>query len=127
MSITNIAYAILTAVTTAADTQPTATATAIAIPHPTPAPPAAGGHAQTGPDPAVVHQLLNEDLVVPLVAITGGLTIAAIAIIGGMISGTMKNRQREQTRREIAAYVAEGSITSDEGERLMEAGVSKDS
>ncbi len=30
-------------------------------------------------------------------------------------------RQREQTRREIAAYVAEGSITPSDGEKLMRA------
>lgn len=29
---------------------------------------------------------------------------------------------RERTRREIAAYIAEGSITPEQGERLMKAG-----
>lgn len=31
-------------------------------------------------------------------------------------------KERETTHREIAAYVAEGSMTPDQGERLMRAG-----
>jgi hypothetical protein len=33
-----------------------------------------------------------------------------------------KTFERERTRREIAAYVAEGAMTPEEGERLMAAG-----
>ena len=32
-----------------------------------------------------------------------------------------KSRNRDQLQREIAAYVAEGSMTADEGERLIRA------
>lgn len=35
-----------------------------------------------------------------------------------------RTREREQSRREIAAYVAEGSITPDDAVRLMAAGAS---
>ena len=34
----------------------------------------------------------------------------------------VRTRHRERTRREIAAYVAEGSITPDDGARLLAAG-----
>lgn len=34
----------------------------------------------------------------------------------------LTNRQRERSRREIAAYVAEGSMTPDDAERLLSAG-----
>ena len=60
------------------------------------------------------------------VAVSGGFVVAIVAILGGMITAAAKNKQRERTRREIAAYVAEGSISPDEGERLMEAGAIND-
>ena len=60
--------------------------------------------------------------IIPLVAIVGGLLVAIVAIVFGTISSTRKSARREETRREIAAYVAEGSMTAEEGERLMKAG-----
>jgi len=52
--------------------------------------------------------------------LVGGL-IAIVAIVGGLISGTLKTISRERTRREIAAYIAEGSMTPEQGEKLMKA------
>lgn len=66
-------------------------------------------------------QIFQEEpwLLVPLVAIGGGFVCA----ICGMITCTIKKvstaKQFEQSRREIAAYVAEGSMSPDEGERLL--------
>jgi len=60
----------------------------------------------------------TDDNVVGMFALAGGFLIAII----GMGFGYFKSRQREQTRREIAAYVAEGTMTTDEGERLLKAG-----
>lgn len=40
----------------------------------------------------------------------------------GIIHAMSKSKEREQTKREIAAYVAEGSMTPEEGERLLAAG-----
>ncbi|MCC6660645.1 MAG: hypothetical protein IT437_07135 [Phycisphaerales bacterium] len=51
----------------------------------------------------------------------GGL-IALTAIVSGAISKTVRSTSRERTRREIAAYIAEGSMTPEQGERLMAAG-----
>lgn len=50
-----------------------------------------------------------------------------ISIVGfiamlGILYAISKNNEREKTRREIAAYVAEGSMTPEEGERLLAAG-----
>lgn len=59
--------------------------------------------------------------VLPLVAIGGGISIPIIAILAGTISGVAKTRHLEQSRRELAAYVAEGTMTSDEAERLLKA------
>ena len=64
---------------------------------------------------------IDGDLV-PVVAIIGGLFVGATAIIGGVVSSTKRERAREETKREIAAYVAEGSMTPEEGERLIRAG-----
>ncbi|MCW5775256.1 MAG: hypothetical protein KIS87_02250 [Phycisphaeraceae bacterium] len=52
----------------------------------------------------------------------GGLLVAVVWIVFATIHGLVKSRERERSRREIAAYVAEGSMTAEEGERLMKAG-----
>jgi len=56
---------------------------------------------------------------IPVVAIIGGLSIGAIAIVFGTISGICNKRQEEQTKREIAAYVAEGSISPADAESII--------
>lgn len=52
------------------------------------------------------------------------LTIG-VCFLAGMvlkaITTIVKTQAREKSRREIAAYVAEGSITSEQGERLLRA------
>ena len=50
-----------------------------------------------------------------------------ISIVGfiamlGILYAISKNTEREKTKREIAAYVAEGSMTPEHGERLLAAG-----
>jgi hypothetical protein len=52
----------------------------------------------------------------------GGL-IAIVAIVCGTVTSMLKVVSRERSRREIAAYIAEGSLTPEQGERLMKAGV----
>ena len=67
--------------------------------------------------------LINSDpeLLIPIFAIAAGLSFALIIVIINSITGTIKSRHREHSRREIAAYIAEGSMTADEGERLIRA------
>ena len=53
--------------------------------------------------------------------------IILISIVGflsmlGIIHMMSKSKEREQTKREIAAYVAEGSMTPEQGEALLNAG-----
>ena len=48
--------------------------------------------------------------------------VGIVAIFFGSISSVVKTKQRERSRREIAAYIAEGSMTPADGERLMKAG-----
>lgn len=51
--------------------------------------------------------------------------IIALAGIGfGTVKAIIVSSARERTRREIAAYIAEGSMTPEQGERLMRANMS---
>ena len=52
--------------------------------------------------------------------IMGGIALASI--ISGCIKSIVKSSGRERSRREIAAYIAEGSMTPEQGEKLMNAG-----
>lgn len=59
---------------------------------------------------------------VPFLIFVGGVLIVAIRTTGSII----KSVARERTRREIAAYIAEGTMTPEQGERLMRAGDAED-
>jgi hypothetical protein len=48
--------------------------------------------------------------------------IAVVWIVFGTTASMSKRRAIERTRRELAAYVAEGSICPDDAERLIRAG-----
>ena len=61
------------------------------------------------------------DLVM-VVMFGGGMVVAVVAIIAESIRKTAQTRHREESRREIAAYVAEGSISADDAARLLAAG-----
>ena len=66
--------------------------------------------------------LLSEPWGMIIVSIVAGCGVAVVSIISGAIATTFKTRSREQTRREIAAYVAEGSIQPDDAVAMMDAG-----
>ncbi len=67
-------------------------------------------------------QIVNGGLLIPLVAITMGCATGMIAIIATAITRTTVSRHREQTRREVAAYVAEGTISPDDAVAMLNAG-----
>lgn len=60
--------------------------------------------------------------IVPILAITLGIGIAFFAILTGTIKSIAKTKAREESRREIAAYVAEGSISAADAQNLLNAG-----
>lgn len=67
---------------------------------------------------SIIERLLSFDIFLPLV-ITGAIvTSVVVKAIAGMVA----TQARERTRREIAAYIAEGAMTPEQGERLMRAG-----
>ena len=53
--------------------------------------------------------------------IIGG-TVAIVAILAGTVTSILATRSREQTKREIAAYLAEGSIDKDTALAMLKAG-----
>ncbi len=53
-----------------------------------------------------------------------GGTIALVAILAGTITSVLKTRAKEATKREIAAYVAEGSINPEDAIAMLNAGQS---
>lgn len=60
--------------------------------------------------------------IIPVLAICIGGVIAILAISLGVINNIVRTASRERTRREVAAYVAEGSITPEDAERLLTVG-----
>jgi len=54
-----------------------------------------------------------------LVAIIGGVLVLSIFFFMAFLQTILKNRQKEMTTREIAAYVAEGSISAQDAERIL--------
>jgi hypothetical protein len=68
------------------------------------------------------NRLLDEDLVIPLVAMGCGTLIAVVAIVFTSLRAMVVSRTREQTKRELAAYVAEGSLDPDKAVAMINAG-----
>ncbi len=68
-------------------------------------------------DPSV-SRMLHEDVLIPGIVMGGVVLIVAFNVVAGVL----KTNARERSRREIAAYIAEGSMTPEQGERLMKAG-----
>lgn len=58
-------------------------------------------------------------------AVCGSLGIAIVSIVSSAIRRSYETKAREQSRREIAAYIAEGSMTPEQGVQLMAAGEDK--
>jgi hypothetical protein len=58
----------------------------------------------------------------PIVIFVVGGLIAVVGIVSGCVTKIAVSRSREQTRREIAAYIAEGTIDADKGIVMMKAG-----
>lgn len=54
------------------------------------------------------------------------LIIVVVAVVVSAIKDVLRTKAREASRREIAAYIAEGSMTPEQGERLMVAENSSD-
>jgi uncharacterized membrane protein len=63
-----------------------------------------------------------QEQAIPILAIGGGFLVAIVAIVFGCIKSMVVGRARELTKRELAAYVAEGSMSADHAVALANAG-----
>ena len=72
-----------------------------------------------------IIRLMERDpaLMIPIIFVLDMGVIGVVAIVFGTISSMVTSREQERTRREIAAYIAEGSMTPEDGERLLTAGM----
>ncbi len=67
-------------------------------------------------------QLVDGHMLIPLVAIVIGCGTGMVAIVATAITRATVSRHREQTRREVAAYVAEGTISPQDAVAMLNAG-----
>ncbi|MDG2021052.1 MAG: hypothetical protein P8J59_03780 [Phycisphaerales bacterium] len=82
----------------------------------------APGGSQSELDPFVANVFEH----LPVVVVFGaGMIIAVVAILAGVMRSIFVSRAQERTRQEVAAYVAEGSMSAAEGESLLKAGASE--
>ncbi len=71
----------------------------------------------------VIHaDLAQEMLTMPNLLFVVLGTVAIVAIVAGATTKMTTTRARERTKREIAAYVAEGSIDADKAVAMLKAG-----
>lgn len=64
----------------------------------------------------------SPEAAVMMIIFGGSLVVGAISVIAQTIRQTAMRKEFEQSRREIAAYIAEGSMTPEQGEKLLNAG-----
>ncbi len=69
---------------------------------------------------AWIADLMKDNAWLPIIMVVGSL-IAIMAIVSEF-TRTARARAFEKSRREIAAYVAEGSMTPEQAERLLASG-----
>ncbi len=62
---------------------------------------------------------MNAGDLIPIIAIGGGMLVAIVAISFGVMQKIMETKAREATKRELAAYVAEGSMTPEDAEAII--------
>jgi hypothetical protein len=70
----------------------------------------------------IIEHIVEKNLLIHVMVIGGGLTIAAISIVCSTFRTICISRSREQTKRELAAYVAEGSLDPDKALAMINAG-----
>lgn len=61
-------------------------------------------------------------VLIPIIAIGGGIFMGIIGWVTHTIQSVTARAELEKSRREIAAYVAEGSMSPEQAEALLNAG-----
>ena len=60
-----------------------------------------------------------------VLAIAGAFSVALVAIVGGITRRVLATRAKEATKRELAAYIAEGSMRPEDAERILRSDMKK--
>ncbi len=71
-----------------------------------------------------IIEILSSNLMLLIILLIGATML--VSSFMRHLSAIVIASAREKSRREIAAYIAEGSITPDQGERLMKVDVNSD-
>ncbi len=77
-------------------------------------------------DSLLSNLIRNEDSLALLLIFGGSALVAIVAILLTTMKNIALNRERETSRREIAAYIAEGSMTPEDGAKLISASPDKE-
>ncbi len=67
-------------------------------------------------------QVFRHDNFITIVAMSVGCLLGLTGIVGGTIRSVVRARAVEQTKRELAAYVAEGTLDPDKAIAMLNAG-----
>jgi len=67
----------------------------------------------------IIREIIHQEKLFFVLIIAGSITV--VSIVKAM-TGMVARLAAERTRREVAAYIAEGSMTPEQGERLLAAG-----
>ncbi|MCZ6445949.1 MAG: hypothetical protein O6758_07165 [Planctomycetota bacterium] len=70
----------------------------------------------------VIHDVVRSPFSIPLAAIIFGCGAWMVRGIGCAVSRVLVARGKEQTKRELAAYVAEGTLDPDKAAAILDAG-----
>ena len=70
----------------------------------------------------VIHDVMYGPYCIPLAAIILGCGALMVCGIGCAVSKVFVGRGQERTRRELAAYVAEGTLDPDKAIEMLKAG-----
>ncbi len=69
-------------------------------------------------DDELMRMVLRDEVLMPVLFFVGIILVVLIRSAAGVITSVA----RERTRREIAAFIAEGAMSPEQGEKLMKAG-----
>ncbi|MDF1809087.1 MAG: hypothetical protein P1U42_05265 [Phycisphaerales bacterium] len=70
----------------------------------------------------LIHNVTSDgDVFIPFIIFTSVGIVAFFAIFFGSIKRVAIHKETEKSRRDIAAYIAEGSMSPEDGVKLMNA------
>lgn len=72
-------------------------------------------------------ELADKDTIIPAIAIGGGLLVGALWIVFATVHAMVVGTAKEKTKRELAAYVAAGTLDADKAVAMINAGKTDES